>query len=143
YKEGLLLNEFFIGIGMATNGVLIALFEMVIIHSLEGKKHILQYISLGTLLLGLAFAMFNVFPGAGLLALLSMIVVTVGETLAMQFMNTYWSGRANLANRGQYAALFTVAWSVALILGPLLGTQIADHLGFVALWWIAGGVGTV
>jgi predicted MFS family arabinose efflux permease len=83
---------------------------------------------------------FNVFPGAALLALTSMLFMTMGEMLSMPFMNTFWVTRTVNENRGQYAGLYTVAWSIAQVLGPGTGGQIADHLGFNALWWIIGGV---
>lgn len=140
YKEVLHLSEYYIGLIMAVNGILVAAFEMVIIHNLEGRANILHYIVIGTVLIAFSFIMFNVFPGAETLAMASIIVITVGEILAMPFMNTYWTQRANNANRGQYAGLFTMSWAVAQVLGPATGGQIAQHLGFNTLWWIIGGV---
>lgn len=141
YKERLKLDESFIGIVMAMNGVLIALFEMVIIHKLEGRKHVLQFIAWGTLLLTFSFVMFNLFPGAAMLAIASMIIVTIGEVLSMPFMNTYWSHKANDGNRGQYAALYTISYSIGQIAGPYTGGLIADKYGFETLWWTVGAVG--
>jgi predicted MFS family arabinose efflux permease len=140
YRDHLHMNESSIGIVMAVNGILIALFEMVIVHRLEGRRHVLQYIMLGTLLMGVSFVMFNVLDGGMWLALTSMLVVTIAEIFAMPFMNTFWIMRSNDANRGQYAGLYTVAWSVAQVLGPATGAQIAEHAGFRILWWTVGGV---
>ena len=47
---------------------------------------------------------------------------------------------AQTANRGQYAALYTMAWSAAQTLGPVSGAQVAQHAGFNILWWILGGL---
>lgn len=144
YRKELHLTEFYIGIVMALNGLFIALFEMVIIHNLEGKRHILDYIMVGVFLTGVSFVMFNILSGDGLiLALVSMMVVTVGEVLSMPFMNTFWIGRSSANNRGQYAGLYTMCWSTAQVLGPSTGAQIADAWGFHALWWFIGGVCTV
>jgi predicted MFS family arabinose efflux permease len=142
YRTVLNLSESFIGLTMALNGLLIAFFEMVLIHKLEGRRHIMQYVFVGVLLIAVAvsFMIFNVFPGAALLALTSMLFMTMGEMLSMPFMNTFWVTRTVNENRGQYAGLYTVAWSIAQVLGPGTGGQIADHLGFNALWWIIGGV---
>lgn len=143
YRMRLGLNESDIGMIMATNGIIIALTEMVLVHKLEGKRHITDYIFAGTLLIAFSFVMFNIFPGAMVLALASMLFVTIGEMLSMPFMNTYWIGRTVPGNRGQYAALFSVAWSIAQILGPGTGAQLADMYGFDALWWMIGGIATV
>jgi len=55
-------------------------------------------------------------------------------------MNSFWIARTSAGNRGQYAALYTMAWSAAQTLGPLGGSQVAEHFGFKWLWF---GVGTI
>jgi len=140
YRERLHLTETFIGITMALNGLIIAITEMVLIHNLEGRKHILQYIMIGVLMIACSFLMFNIFPGREWLALGAMLMMTFGEMFAMPFMNTYWVTRTVNENRGQYAGLFTIAWSIAQVLGPGAGAQIADRFGFEILWWIVGGI---
>ncbi len=140
FKQELHLPEILIGMLMAMNGLIIALFEMVIIHSLEGKRNVLQYITIGSILCGLSFMLFNLFPGGELLAIISMFLMTIGEILSMPFMNTFWVSRTNATNRGQYAGLYTIAWSVAQVLGPATGSQIVDKMGFSSLWWIIGAM---
>jgi predicted MFS family arabinose efflux permease len=61
--------------------------------------------------------------------------MTLGEILAMPFMNAFWASRSNQANRGQYAGLYTIAWSISHTTGPMIGSLIAEHQGFPALWW--------
>jgi predicted MFS family arabinose efflux permease len=138
FKRELHLSEFFIGMMMAMNGIIIALFEMVIIHNLEGKRNGLQYIFIGTIVCAMAFILLNLLPGYGSLAISFMLLMTIGEIVSMPFMNTFWVSRTNASNRGQYAGLFTIAWSVAQVLGPATGTQIVDKMGFSVLWWITG-----
>lgn len=138
FKRELGLSEFFIGMMMAMNGIIIALFEMVIIHNLEGKRNGLQYIFIGTIVCAMAFILLNLLPGYGSLAIAFMLLMTIGEIVSMPFMNTFWVSRTNASNRGQYAGLFTIAWSVAQVLGPATGTQIVDKMGFSVLWWITG-----
>ncbi len=48
----------------------------------------------------------------------------------MPFMNTYWIARTSHGNRGQYAALYTMAWSAAQTLGLMAGVQVAQVAGF-------------
>lgn len=139
YKKGLKLSEEFIGITMALNGLIIALFEMVLVFLLESRGRPTRWIPIGVLLIGASFMIFNVFPGTHWLAIGSMLLCTFGEIFSMPFMNTFWIQRSNDSNRGQYAGLYTVAWSVAQVLGPYTGAQIAERWSFSALWWVIGG----
>jgi predicted MFS family arabinose efflux permease len=140
YKVDLHFPEPFIGMLMAVNGLIIVLVEMVIVHKLEGRKKNTVYIITGTLLMALAYCMLSVFLMTHGLALVLVVVITFAEMMAMPFMNSYWIGRSKLHNRGQYAALYTMAWSVAQTLGPMLGAQVAEKQGFTALWWMVSGL---
>ncbi len=136
YKEKLHLSEGFIGANMALNGILIAVIEMVMIFKLEGKRPPLFFIGTGTLLVGISFLLMNILQlPAALLAVTVMTCVTFGEMLSMPFMNSYWIARTNNNNRGQYAALYTAGWSVAQIIGPVIGGQTVEHFGYRTLWW--------
>jgi predicted MFS family arabinose efflux permease len=140
YRKSLHLSEEVIGLTMAGNGILIALFEMVLVFRLEGRRHPLQYIPVGALLVALSFIIFNIIPGGVGVAIVSTVLVTAGEMCSMPFMNTYWLSRTNDGNRGQYAGLYTVAWAMAQVLGPATGAGFADRFGFTALWWAIGGI---
>ncbi|RYZ56291.1 MAG: MFS transporter [Sphingobacteriales bacterium] len=138
YRKELNLTETFIGSIMAMNGLIIAFTEMILIHSLERRGNYMNYIVLGVVMIGCSFIMFNILPGFQWLAIGAMLMMTLGEMFSMPFMNTYWISRTNDANRGQYAGLYTVAWSIAQVIGPGSGAQIADRYGFELLWWITG-----
>lgn len=138
FKKDLHFSEPLIGFLLAINGIIIAFVEMVLVYKLEGKRKNIIYITMGVLLTGLSFLIL-IIPSAGALLAFSMItLVTFGEILALPFMNTYWIGRTQHATRGQYAALYTMAWSAAQTLGPIGGAQLADQHGFSVLWWVTG-----
>ncbi len=140
FKNEVHLSEKFIGFILAANGILIALFEMVLVFKLEGKGKNILLISAGVFITGISFLMLNI-PGIGPWLALSIIcTVTLGEILALPFMNTYWISRTQPSNRGQYAGLYTMAWSAAQTLGPLGGAQLAQYAGFNTLWWAVGGI---
>ncbi len=144
YKTQLHLSESFIGINMAFNGLLIVLIEMVIIFYLEGKRPHLYYIIIGVLLVGFSFMLLNILTtGAASIAYAMMFTVTMGEIFSMPFMNSYWIARTSNNNRGQYAALFTVAWSVAQIIGPFLGGLLVEQFSYRLLWWATAATCTV
>jgi predicted MFS family arabinose efflux permease len=143
YKIELHFNERFIGLIGALNGVIIAVIEMVLVFKLEGRRPAIFYISRGVFLVGVAYLMLNIFHIDQVLALLMMVVMTMGEILAMPFMNTFWTARSADHNRGQYAGLYTIAWSIAQTAGPFLGALLAEHAGFNVLWWVLGGTSFV
>ncbi len=141
FKEGLQINEFWIGALMSLNGILIALFEMVIVFKLEGRRPYLKLMTYGTIIMAVSFFMLNVpFVHGFIVAVLATLIITIAEMVAMPFMNSYYISRSSEGNRGQYAAYYTMAWSAAQVLGSTSGTQIAYAAGFNNLWWIIGGI---
>ena len=141
YKTELHLPESFIGLNMAINGIVIAVFEMIIVFKLEGRRPPPHYMAAGVFLVGISYLMLNLpIASAMVLALLSMLFLTVGEMVAMPFMNAWWIARTTGANRGQYAALYTVAWSSAQAVGPFSGAQLAEHFGYYVLWYVVGSL---
>jgi predicted MFS family arabinose efflux permease len=140
YKKVLGLPEYDIGLLMALNGLIIVLIEMVLVFTIEGKRHNLVYISNGMVLVGFSYLLLNILPDSGIQAIISMIVLTLGEILSMPFMNSFWISRTNANNRGQYAGLYAIAWSTAQVIGPTGGTQVVEHFNFRILWWITGGL---
>ena len=138
YKDVYQMSELKIGILMGLNGLIIVIIEMVLIFYLESKNETLAVYFLWThYLTSLSFLVYIFLPLHSATALISVILVTMGEILAMPFMNNYWAGRASSQNRGQYAGYYAMAWSLSQVLGPTGGTWIAAHFGFNSLWWIA------
>lgn len=124
---------------MAMNGVIIALFEMVIVFKLEGRLPYLKLMTYGTILMAVSFFILNIPLSSGLfIAILSTLVITLAEMTTMPFMNSWYISRSTEGNRGQYAALYIMAWSAAQVIGSTSGTQIAYAIGFNNLWWITG-----
>ena len=121
---------------MALNGIVIVFIEMVLIYSIEGKKQPTFFIRIGFFVAAISFAWLNIFPPGSFTAITSIILITIGEMLSMPFMNSFYIQRSALHNRGQYAALYAMAWSLAQIVAPLSGSRIAASYGFVSLWWI-------
>ena len=140
FRQSLGLNEFAIGLAMSLNGLLIVALEMLLVYRLDGRRSPLVYIIYGVLLNGLAFLLMNLFVGYVVAAVLTCVLaITVGEMLSMPFMNTFWANRANDGNRGQYAGLYSMSYSMAHILAPAVGTQVAQRAGFMTLWFLIAG----
>ncbi len=135
WKESWHLQEAGIGMVLALNGVIIALFEMLLVNRWEGKRSPMYYIVAGSVANAVGFGVL-LLPGgwpAGL-AVLCMCLMTLGEMLAMPFMNSIIMQRSNAWNRGQYAAGYTLSWSVAQVIGPASGAYLVAHGGYPLLW---------
>ncbi|QQL50497.1 MFS transporter [Mucilaginibacter ginkgonis] len=138
YKTQWHFRETTIGWLMALNGLMVAFIEMILVHHLEGKRHPLRYICFGVLLTSLSLTLVNWLPSTVVVAIVVMVGASFGEMFAMPFMNAFWVIRTNSHNRGQYAALYTMAWSTAQVLAPLVASQIIMYAGFTTLWWVLG-----
>ena len=135
FKQALHLSEFNIGLILSANGILIALFEMVLVYKLEGKRPYLILMSYGSILMGLAFIILNVsFLNGALIAIACMGLITIAEMVSMPFMNSFYIERSSERTRGSYAGMYTMGWSIAQVFGSSIGSLYADEFGFFTLW---------
>lgn len=140
YRDNMHLSEEFIGFIMALNGILIVIMEMVLIYKLEGKRNNLIYMAIGTVICALAFLSLLLPGNYKLVCLLMIVLVTIGEITAMPFMSSFMISRTNEKNRGQYAALFTMAWGIGQTFGPYLCATLVEHTNFNVMFIVCAGV---
>lgn len=134
FKQEWHIDEAMIGLILGVNGAIIALLEMIIVSRIENKRSPQFYIVAGVLVVSLSFAFLMIPKSIPIvLGLLSVICFTFGEMLSMPFINTFVIKRSNTFNRGQYAAGFSIAWSIAQIT-PIAGFYLAEKLGYNLLW---------
>lgn len=135
FKEEWHIDEFAIGIILGLNGSVIALCEMIMINKIEKKRPPMFFIIIGAIFFAISYLLLSIpliFHLA--MAILVIIVFTIGEMLVLPFINTVVISRSNEYNRGLYAAGYTLSWSVAQVIGPLAGFYIAKQLGYNWLW---------
>ncbi|MDQ0638563.1 MFS family permease [Pedobacter sp. W3I1] len=135
FKEQWHIDEFAIGIIIGINGVVIALFEMIMINKIEAKRSPMFFIIIGAVLFSVAYIMLSAPVSFHIVAAaLTIVVFTCGEMFSLPFINTIVISRSNEHNRGLYAAGYTLSWSCAQVVGPLFGFFIAKNLGYNWLW---------
>merc|ERR1712226_399065 len=99
WKDGLGLTESYIGILMATNGIIIVLLEMPLISALEKHQNPLRWVRMGAFLILLGAA--SLIPGDFVILSWAYIAfITVGEILNFPFASAYVLSIANPAFRG-------------------------------------------
>ncbi|NBA87872.1 MFS transporter [Emticicia sp. CRIBPO] len=135
YKEEWHINEWMIGMLLGLNGVIIAIFELVLISKIENRKSPVFFIMIGVLFMASSYALLLLPKSIPILiAVLSVTLITIGEMFALPFVNTFVISRSNEYNRGQYAAGHTLSWSVAQVIGPTSGFYLAERWGYNSLW---------
>lgn len=134
------LSEEYIGLLLGFNGFLVFLLEMPIIHSIEKKKgSSLKYVNYGMVLLIISYLLLIYFPSVFWLWIV-IVFMSVSEMLFFPFSNAYAMERANRGKMGQYMALYSIAFSVAHILGHNSGLHLTDAFGFSITWWVMIGI---
>ena len=143
FKEGFGLDEGQIGLLMALNGMIIVVTEMPLVYLAERKMGKFMSMTLGVFLIGLGFLVY-LLPSYWIgIAVLSMVLVTLGEIYYMPFASAFVAERAEDSNRGQYMALYTMAWAAANVIAPTTGFYISEQFGFKTLWGILFVLGVV
>ncbi len=138
FRDDMLLNEKYIGLIMAINGIIIVAIEMVLVYTLEKKNKNTQWIIIGLVMCACSFLSLLIPGNAKFISLVMILFITVGEIMAMPFMNVFWLQRANDKNRGQYAALYTMSWGIGNTLGPFLVSALVDASNFKVAFVVLG-----
>ncbi|MCX2681540.1 MFS transporter [Galbibacter sp. EGI 63066] len=143
YKELFFLSEGEIGLLLGMNGFLIFVFEMPLVKYFENKPWgALTTMIIGCALVLLSFVVLNLSTWVGIL-IVGMLLMTFGEMLVFPFSNSFALTRARRGNQGEYMAMYSIAFSVAHILGHNSGLQLIDTFGFEFTWFFMTALGIV
>lgn len=136
FKQVYHWNEFTIGVVCAINGLAVMLIEMPLIYRIEQRRPTIWFIRWGIVLYALAYLAFTL-PASfkWFAAVFYMLVISVGEILVMPFSSTWVARNTSSERQGDYWAIYGIAYSVANVLAPLVGTQIIDAYGYRVLWY--------
>jgi len=133
------LAENRIGQLIMINTLLIITLEMLLIHWI-GKRSLIRFIAFSFFLTGLGFALLPL--GRGFLyAALAISIMTFGEMLSMPLLGSMIAIRAGPGSHGRYMGLFSFAFSLSMIVGPVVGTSVYWKFGPDMLWFSCGVLG--
>ncbi|MEO0899789.1 MAG: MFS transporter [Bacteroidota bacterium] len=135
-------DERYIGLMMGISSAIITLIEMPVIHSLEERGKNFQAMRIGLVFIVVSYAMFY-FPGAWIVGVIAIVIWTFGEMLFLPLLNSSALKLSPDKNRGNYMAVYYMAWSLSNILAPTLGFWIIGLLGFNAFWLLLLGFGAL
>lgn len=136
-------SETKIGLLLALNGLIIVLLEMPFIRSMEHFTRYMMMISVGCLMLVGSFITLILGWTTTTLAVIFIVLMSLSEMFSMPFMTNYAVSKPSEDRRGQYMALYAMAYGVAHIIAPAGSMFIADHFGFLSLYHMLGGLSII
>ncbi|MBL0286925.1 MAG: MFS transporter [Bacteroidetes bacterium] len=134
FKSELKFTEQFIGLLLAWNGIMIVVFEMVLIFWIERHWTMKKAILVGLFFHIIAYLLLVVFPVGKWMAFHVITLITLSEMFAFAMLMTFWMKRTTDSNRGQYAGIWTMSWAVSQSIGPAPGAFVGEKFGFNYLW---------
>jgi predicted MFS family arabinose efflux permease len=143
FSEAYHWDKPFIGLVLAVNGFIVAVIEMPLIFRIEQKYPVLGLVRTGLLCYGASYLALALGLPPYVAAALFVLIISFGEIYVMPFSFSYASKMATDSRRGQYMALYTLAYAVSQIVGPFMGTQIIHRFGFNTLWVTLGVLSAV
>lgn len=127
------LDERTYGLLMALNGVMIVLLELPLTSYTRRYSPVLT-MAAGYAIVGIGMGMNAI--GASLPVLvISMLVFTVGEMIALPVNSSYMASLAPDEMRGRYQGAISITWSAATMIGPLVGISL--YQTSPTLLWLA------
>jgi predicted MFS family arabinose efflux permease len=132
-------SEAWIGLLFAVNTLIIVVFEMVLIHSLQGRDP-LRWVGFGSFLFCAGFALLA-FGSSRAWVAFTVVVWTAGEMISFPLASSAVAERAGRRHLGSYMGLYNFAFSSAFVAAPLAGTWVLQHFGSRVLWLGCGAVG--
>jgi len=134
FKTVFLFDEKLVGMVMALNGLIITFVEMPLLYKLENRFRPVMLVVIGSVLFGIGFLIFNMISWPMAAALVFTVFVTFGEMLSFPFSNHHALSFTNDHNRGKYMGLYTMTFSTAHVVAPLLGLYLVKEMGYDVLW---------
>jgi len=126
------MTEAGFGLLLAVNTVLIILVEVPLNAAMAhwSNRHAL---ALGALLIGLGFGGMAI-SGSVIWLAFTVVVWTFGEMIFLPASAAHVSEVAPPAQSGAYMGLYSMGFSVAFAIGPILGVHAMERLGSASVW---------
>ena len=141
HKEQFNLPEFYSGLLLGVNGLIMLFFELPIVNYVE-KNNVnrLKVISIGVLLMAISFSLLYFIKVEEVLVVM-MLFATFGAMLTFPFANSFAMSRAHTGQEGKYMAVFTMSYSFAHIFSAKTGMEIIQKYGYDTNWIFMTGLG--
>ncbi|NME70992.1 MDR family MFS transporter [Flammeovirga aprica] len=135
YKEVHELSEATIGLIISSNGFVIFILEMPLMHWIEKQKKVskMNVMMIAVVCVIVSYILL-IFSMNVTFLIIGMMILTIGEMLLFPLSNTEAMQRSIGKNQGDYMALYAISFSIAHLVGHNLGMQSVDFVGFDMTW---------
>ncbi|MEU6009810.1 MFS transporter [Streptomyces sp. NPDC047453] len=128
------------GMAIAVNGVLIVALQIPVTRFIEHRDPG-RLLIVSSLLAGYGFGL-TAFAGSVGVFALTVCVWTLGEMINAPTQTGLVVRLSPVHGRGRYQGVYTLSWSVAALVAPLMSGAVIDRLGAEWLWGMCAAVGT-
>ncbi|MGW2643087.1 MDR family MFS transporter [Streptomyces sp. NPDC001348] len=129
------------GMAIAVNGVLIVALQIPVTRFIEHRDP-RTLLVVSSLLAGYGFGL-TAFAGSVGVYALTVCVWTLAEIVNAPVQTGLVVRLSPVHGRGRYQGMYTLSWSVAALVAPLMSGAVIDRLGAEWLWGMCALVGTV
>ncbi|MEV6311631.1 MFS transporter [Streptomyces sp. NPDC051840] len=137
--DGLSSSDF--GTAIAVNGVLIVLLQIPVTRFIQHRDP-RRLLILSSLVAGYGFGL-TAFAGSVGVYALTVCVWTLAEIVNAPTQTGIVVQLSPAHGRGRYQGMYTMSWSVAALIAPLMSGFVIDHYGATWLWGTCAVLGTV
>ncbi|POX50515.1 MFS transporter [Streptomyces sp. Ru72] len=128
------------GMAIAVNGVLIVALQIPVTRFIEHRDP-RRLLVVSSVLAGYGFGL-TAFAGSVGVFALTVCVWTLAEIVNAPTQTGLVVRLSPVHGRGRYQGMYTLSWSVASLIAPLLSGFVIDRLGAEWLWGLCAAVGT-
>ncbi|MET9444501.1 MFS transporter [Streptomyces sp. NPDC006610] len=129
------------GMAIAVNGVLIVVLQIPVTRFIQHRDQ-RQLLVVSSLLAGYGFGL-TAFAGSVGVFALTVCVWTLAEIVNAPTQTGLVVRLSPAHGRGRYQGMYTMSWSVAALVAPLMSGFVIDRFGAQWLWGLCAVVGTV
>ncbi|MDX3386623.1 MFS transporter [Streptomyces niveiscabiei] len=129
------------GTAIAVNGVLIVVLQIPVTRFIEHRDPV-RLLVISSALAGYGFGL-TAFAGSVGVFALTVCVWTLAEIVNAPTQTGLVVRFSPTQGRGRYQGMYTLSWSAAALIAPLMSGLVIDRLGADWLWGVCAVVGTV
>lgn len=134
FKEILGIGETGVGIFFGISGFLIFISEMPIVYLTEQKWRLMPAMIVGSIMIGISFLTLMLPFTAWPVVIIFVTLLSYGEIINFPFITSLTVRRTNSRNVGKYMGILSMLFSLAIIISPIVGTNIIEAYSYSALW---------
>jgi predicted MFS family arabinose efflux permease len=134
------VREDTIGMLLGLNGLLVVVVEMPLVNYYKTfpRKNVL--IAIGCIFQAIAFLVIGLHINMLIFFITYIFLATFSEIYAMPYMMDFVMQRASSERKGQYLALYSVAYAGSLIFATKLGLTLGEKYGFSFTYFLFAGI---